>query len=259
MDWHIGTMGFSYPDWTGPFYPAKLKPADFLAAYAESFDVVELDTTFYGTPAPERVRRWVDQVPAHFRFCPKVPRAITHDAPLTLGGEFRHFLDAVRHFGTRLGAVLLQFPPSFANREYSRLAMFLRGLPEDLRFAIEFRHPSWENEQTFDLLHKHRCAWVAGDYGTDPFPIHATTDLLYVRLIGIHGHFATHEQERFDMTERLAWWQRQIETCARLTSQAYIMVNNDYAGHAPATANRLKQLLGQKVSLPAGEVEATLF
>ena len=253
MLWRIGTIGFSYPDWVGPFYPHRTRPADFLATYAHTFDTVELDTTFHAAPAPERVRHWAGQVPRDFLFCPKVPRAITHDQPLAAGREFHGFLAAIRQFGATLGPILVQFPPSFTSREFGRLETFLRQLPEDLRFALEFRHNSWENDRTFDLLARHRVAWVASDYGVDPFPIHATTDFLYVRFIGIHQQFADHEYERTDMTQRLIWWQFHAERLAASTTYAFF--NNDYAGHAPATAARLKALVGQ----PAPQLENLLF
>jgi uncharacterized protein YecE (DUF72 family) len=260
MDWRIGTMGFSYPDWVGPFYPIKSKASDFLQAYARAFDTVELDTTFHAAPSPERVARWAEQVPEHFRFCPKAPRAITHDQSLTTaGGAFRDFLRAVRHFGPKLGPVVLQFPPSFTAREFGKLRIFLRELPEDIRFALEFRHPTWENEQTFDLLQKARCAWVAGDYGVDPFPVHPTTDFLYVRFIGIHQQFDTHARERIDMHDRLAWWKQQLDVHDRMTVATYALFNNDFAGHAPATANRLKALVGQPATTATREMQTTLF
>src|SRR5205823_1024258 len=107
----IGTIGFAYPEWQGVFYPGSVAQTDRLAAYAQAFDTVELDTTFYAIPPRERVEKWAGAVPAGFTFCVKTPRAITHDAPLGQGvGGMRLFLEALeplREAG-KLGPVLIQ-------------------------------------------------------------------------------------------------------------------------------------------------------
>src|SRR4051794_31063264 len=82
IEWRIGTMGFSYEDWSGPFYPRSMKSAEWLAWYARHFNAVELDTTFYAAPAPDRVARWAASTPEDFCFSLKTPRGITHDSPL---------------------------------------------------------------------------------------------------------------------------------------------------------------------------------
>src|SRR5438045_3005701 len=141
MDWRLGTMGFSYSEWAGSFYPKGLKAGDWLSYYARHFNAVELDTTFHAAPPPERVRRWADVTPDDFRFSVKTPRAVTHDAPLDRGvGEMLKFLDAVAEFRQKLGVVLLQFSPSFSARELPKLDAFLGQMPGHVRFAVEFRH-----------------------------------------------------------------------------------------------------------------------
>src|SRR5687767_14774231 len=134
-NWRIGTMGFSYADWAGAFYPEGMKPAEYLAFYARHFDAVELDTTFHATPPAERVRRWTAVTPDDFRFAVKAPRAVTHDTPLARAlPRMLQFLDAVRQFGQKLSVVLLQFPPTFSIENVNPLSGFLAGLPPDLRF-----------------------------------------------------------------------------------------------------------------------------
>ncbi len=85
MQWNVGTMGFSYPDWQGSFYPQGTRPADFLTTYATAFDAVELDTTFHAAPTVEHIQKWTDAVPANFTFCVKTPKQITHNAPISFG------------------------------------------------------------------------------------------------------------------------------------------------------------------------------
>lgn len=275
LAWHIGTMGFSYADWVPVFYPEGTRPADFLATYAAAFETVELDTTFHAIPPVERVQKWAAAVPDGFLFCPKTPKAVTHDAPLAFGTpamrQFLHALNPMKR-ANKLGPVLIQFPPTFTVRELPEVDRFLKELPTDMRFAVEFRHSSWETEATGELLRAHRCCWVTGDYGLDPYPIHPTTDFLYLRFIGIHEQFGKHDRERIDMTDRLAWWQEQVEALAEPRAnlsvraptirRVFAMMNNDYAGHSPATANRLRAAVGLGENLPpvrSAEDQGALF
>src|SRR5688500_12035907 len=190
MDWRLGTMGFSYADWAGVFYPPGTKAGDYLAHYAKYFDTLELDTTFHAAPPPERFRRWAEVTPAGFRFCMKMPRAVTHDVPPDKGiTPMRAFLDAARELGDKLGVVLLQFAPHFEADQFDALAKLLAALPDDVRFAVELRNRSWGTRRTLDLLREHRCCLVAAEYLSRPGRIHVTTDFLYVRWIGEHQRF----------------------------------------------------------------------
>lgn len=254
MEWRIGTMGFSYSDWVPAFYPKGTRPGDFLAAYASVYDTLELDTTFHAVPPPDRVQKWADTVPDGFVFCPKTPKQITHENPIAFGSTaMRHFLRALTPMrkADKLGPILIQFPPTFTITEFKDLELFLKELPTDDRFAVEFRNDSWEHPRTGDLLSHYRCAWVTGDYAVDPFPIHPTTNFLYLRLIGLHEQFTTHERERIDMTDRLAWWQEQVTALTPAPLKTFTMINNDYAGHAPATIDRLRTLVGLPVRTPS--------
>lgn len=258
MQWHIGTIGFSYADWQNVFYPEDCKPGEYLSAYSTAFNALELDTTFHAVPPTERVQKWADAVPSGFTFCVKTPKQITHDAPIAFGsGAMKQFLRTLRPMqrADKLGPVLIQFSPLFPATEFANLEAFLKDLPTDYRYAVEFRNPSWENRRTFDLLKHYRCAGVTGDYGADPFPIHATTDFLFLRLIGLHKQFTKYDRERIDMTDRLTWWHEQLVEAAQTSPtpirNAYAFFNDDYSGHAPATANRLRALVGLPARIPA--------
>jgi uncharacterized protein YecE (DUF72 family) len=245
VNWRIGTMGFSYADWSGPFYPPGLKNGDWLGYYAKHFNAVELDTTFHAAPPPERFDRWAAATPDGFRFCPKLPRAITHDNPLAGGGPATDdFLRSARRLGPKLGVVLIQFAPTFEANQFAAVDRFLAALPADVRFAVELRHRSWGTPETLHMLHERRCAFVAAEYATRSARAFATADFLYVRLVGVHGTYPTHQAEAVDPTDRLAWWHATITHALPKVKEIWGFVNNDYAGYSPATATRLKQLFG---------------
>lgn len=258
--WHVGTMGFSYDDWAGPFYPPGLKPGDRLAHYARYYDAVELDTTFHAAPPPERVARWAAAVPDEFRFCLKAPRAVTHDAPLSAGvAAMRDFVDVARGFGPKLGVVAIQFAPTFAADGFAALDAFLATLPADVRFAVELRHRSWGTADTLRMLHRHGVALVAAEYAARPARAFATADFLYVRLIGVHGHYPEHKAEQADVTGQLQWWRDAIGAALPKVRAVWGFVNNDYAGYSPATANRLKRLIGLDAREPVKDIMPGLF
>lgn len=259
MDWRLGTMGFSYGDWAGPFYPSGMKAGDYLGQYAKHFDAVELDTTFHATPPGERFRRWAGATPPGFRFSVKTPRAVTHDSPPDRAlGAMLEFLDAARELGEKLGVVLIQFPPGFQADQFARVEAFLAALPTDLRYAVELRNRTWGSRRTLEMLRRHRCGLVAAEYLTRPGRVHVTTDFVYVRWIGQHGRFATHEREQIDVSASLGWWKGQLEAVAPEVKTVWGFFNNDYAGYGVGTCNRFKGMLGLAAVEPP-EIPGGLF
>ncbi len=143
----LGMPFWGFERWQGRLYARDSRPADFLSQYARVFNGVEGNTTFYATPSAATVGRWLDQAPDSFRFCFKLPRAITHDAMLEgAEDETAAFLERLRPLGPRLGPVMIQLPPSFGVERLSDLARFLEGLPRDLRYAVELRHEALAEE-----------------------------------------------------------------------------------------------------------------
>jgi uncharacterized protein YecE (DUF72 family) len=250
-EWYLGTMGFSYKQWIGPFYPDGLNGRHHLPYYAERFNGLEIDSTFYGTPKAGTVQRWHDVTPPGFKICPKMPQAITHEKRLvaaeTLLGEF---LERMRLLGEKLGAILIQFPPDFSQAEVSNLIHFLPQLPSDLRFAIEFRHHSWLKPETTVLLEAHNLCWVSADTIYMPRQITPTTDFLYLRFIGPHGRFATKDRVQIDRSEDLQLWWRDLQPYLPEVSTVYAFFNDDYEGFSPETCNRFKRIIG----LDPGEI-----
>ncbi len=259
-DWRLGTVGFGYDEWVGSFYAPGLKPSQYLSYYADYFNAVEIDSTFYGLPREETVARWREQTPADFRFCPKTPKDITHAAQIMDKlGEMQTFVARVQALGAKLGPILLQFPPSFDLDQVKALTTFVRALPADVRYALEFRHRSWENPAVYGLLQAHGAAFVATDYIHLPPLLQVTTDFVYVRFIGEHGRFPSKDQEVLDQTERLQHWWEQIRPNLPHLSAVYAFFNNDYSGHSPAPCNRFKKMAGLRPRYPEWPTQSTLF
>jgi uncharacterized protein YecE (DUF72 family) len=262
INWRIGTMGFSYADWAGVFYPEGTKPIDYLEFYAKHFNAVELDTTFHAVPPVERVRSWAAVTPDDFRFATKAPKTVTHDPDVRLDravGPMIEFLDVMRNLAEKLGPVLVQFPPSFTVRHTPQLERFLRALPSELDYAIEFRNETWFADSTIELLRAHRCCWVAADYVNEPRQLHVTGDFLYIRWIGQHQQFASMDRERIDVSDRLEVWKRHLDPLLPRVSSLWGFFNNDYAGHAPATARRWLARLGLPVPSIEKPAQGKLF
>ncbi|MEM6552289.1 MAG: DUF72 domain-containing protein [Planctomycetota bacterium] len=280
----LGTIGFSYQDWAGVFYPERVRTERRLSWYAERFGTVELDTTFYGMPTVERVKKWAGVVPEGFRFSLKMFREVTHEgvvgSPASIGLA-REFVEVVRRFEGKLGAVLIQFPPSFTAVRREDLLRLLDALPAlgsdasagEVRYAVELRHDSWWSEVTVAQLRERGIAWVGLDQPTvavaglspdderqggnlhAPRPVIVTSDFLYMRWCGNHGQIPTNDRELVDPTPRLRWWVQRLEPVMSggVVGEVLGYFGNSYSGHAPLACRRMMGLLGMAV--PEAEVE----
>ncbi len=241
-------MGFGYSDWEGVFYPPGLPARNYLRHYSRFFNSVELDTTFYGPPRPDQVLRWRQSVPDNFRFSVKTPRQITHEHRLIRAqGLMDEFLSMLELFSDQLGAVLIQLPPDYTFREKDALLIFLANLPEQFRFAVEFRHQSWYQAETAELLAKHNIGWASTEYLDLPIVVHLTGNFIYIRWIGEHGKYDRKDHERVDFTVQLQNWLSWIKPHIDIVNSIFGYFNNDYAGFSPATCNRFKKLAGLPV------------
>lgn len=254
-------MGYGYKDWEGVFYPAGTKSRDYLAHYAQFFNAVEVDSTFYGTPRPSTVERWAEVSPAGFQFSPKVPRQITHEAGLVeTAGQMADFVGTMQLLGDKLGPILIQLPPDFARTQIDVLAAFLAELPPEERYAVEFRHRSWHATETGELLQTHRVCWASTEYKYLPGRVYVTTDFLYIRWIGAHGVYEVNDHERIDRTPELQEWYADIlGREADGFHTVFGFFNNDYAGFAPATCQRFKTLAGLPTDDLSPPTQGTLF
>jgi uncharacterized protein YecE (DUF72 family) len=251
VDYYIGTMGFSYRDWEGVFYPPGISASDYLTYYGRIFNAVEIDSTFYGTPRRGTVIRWRESTPVGFKICVKVPRVITHESGLAdRHVEMQEFLESIRYLDDKLGVIIFQFPPSYDSTNLETFDEFMRHLPREFEFGAEFRHLSWYQEQTSDLLAKHGICWVATEFEGVPKEVQLTSDLIFMRFIGKHGQFRRHDQEQLDVSSKLNWWRAWIQSRIEQVAAVYGFFNDDFSGYAPAAANHLKEMLGLPVKKP---------
>jgi uncharacterized protein YecE (DUF72 family) len=183
MKFHVGTSGYSYKEWKGKFYPKEFSAEQMLPYYAGHFSSVEINNTFYRMPQVSVLKSWAVQVPPNFNFAFKAPQRITHFQRLKNARDsVAEFLKVIAVLKDRLGPVLFGLPPNF-KKDLPRLAEFLRLLPEKMRFAFEFRHETWFDEEVFDLLRDRQAVYcVAHGEVTDEPPFVATADWGYLRL-----------------------------------------------------------------------------
>jgi uncharacterized protein YecE (DUF72 family) len=167
--YYLGCPGWGVKSWVGRLFPTGTRPTEFLERYAQVFNSVEGNTTFYALPEPATVERWREQVPADFRFCFKFPREVTHDKLLIdCAVEVATFLDRVAPLGDKLGTLMLQLPPRFDGASLPRLRVFLAALPAGLAYAVELRHDSFfrpgpDETAALELLREHRVDLVTMD------------------------------------------------------------------------------------------------
>jgi uncharacterized protein YecE (DUF72 family) len=258
----IGTSAFTAEGWVGSFYPPGTQPRDFLSYYATQFDTVELDNTFYRTPAISVVEGWNLKTTPGFIFAAKVPQSITHDKVLVdCEDDLSHFLKTMDTLGDKLGPLLFQF--GYFNRKAFKtqaeflavLTPFLKKLPKGYQFALEIRNKAWLDARFADLLRKHEVALALIDQSWVPRPWEikeqfdlATTDWTYVRWLGdrkgIEEKTKTWDKIIVDRKNDLEDWvdvlKRMVNTKKILKMFAY--ANNHYAGHGPATVKLFTQL-----------------
>jgi len=234
----IGTSGWHYAHWSGPFYPEDLPKARYLDYYAQHFATVELNNTFYRLPPPEQFAAWRDSVPTGFVFAVKANRYITHMKRLKdPETSLKRFLDAVAALAPKLGPILFQLPPRWRLNE-ERLQAFLAALPSGFRYAFEFRDESWFAEPVYQALERHNVAFCLYDLAGRHSPTRVTADMVYLRL---HGPGAAY-QGSYD-GRALAGWARRIRRWRSEGRSVYCYFDNDEKGYAVRDALRLKAML----------------
>lgn len=243
--WFLGTIGYSYKEWVGPFYPPGSAQREYLPYYTKFFNSVELDTTFHSIPPTNTVQSWHDSTPTEFKFSLKTPHVITHELMLKgAEGLMNEFLDALYPLQHKMGPILIQLPPSFTQESFSILSDFLESLPPSHRYAVELRHASWYNNRTAQLLSQYQVCWVSIDFPNIPKNIIPTTDFLYIRWIGINNLYHYHSYERVDKSKQLIWWFHTIRDFQTEIPTVYGFFNNDYTGFAAGTCRRFMLLAG---------------
>ena len=264
----LGTSSFTAAGWEGSFYPPGLRSKDFLRHYASQFQTVEIDSTFYGTPAASTVTSWNEKTPADFVFAVKIPQIITHEKVLVgCEPEFDEFIERMHLLGDKLGPMLLQFPRfdkwvlKSPDEFRARLQQFFKRAA-DLnagRFAVEVRNKDWLDARLMDLLREHNVALALTDTSFMPRPWElkkeldlVTADFAYVRWLGnrkgIEEQTTTWDKTVIDRQDDLRSWvvvlRRLVED--KRIRKIFAFANNHYSGHAPATVKQFWELWGQK-------------
>jgi len=236
----IGTSGWHYKHWLGPFYPQGLPAKNMLAWYMQRFDTVELNNSFYHLPTTQTFMAWRETTPASFCFAVKGSRYITHRKKLKDPSEaLARFLEPVESLGSKLGPILFQLPPRWS-RNVERLSAFLEALPSSHRYTFEFRDPSWHDPAVYRALSRHNAAFCMYELDGFESPHELTADFAYVRLHGpgrkYQGDYSSKQLR--DWANRIADWREKLDA-------VYVYFDNDQAGYAAKNAEELKDLVTQ--------------
>jgi len=233
MNTLVGTSGFAFKEWKGPFYPSGLKDDAMLGYYSGRYPTVEINNTFYRLPKEHVLLDWASQVPNQFTFAIKASQRITHYARLKAGAAdaLGFLLKNTASLGDRLGPILFQLPPNL-QKDSDRLRAFVALLPADRRFTIEFRHESWFDEETFDALRARDIALCVSESADVVCPRVATASWGYLRL---------HRQDYTD--PMLAEWQQYV--AAQPWKDTYVFFKHDYIdGAGPLAVERFVEMIG---------------
>jgi uncharacterized protein YecE (DUF72 family) len=265
----VGTQGWSYPAWVGPFYPPGTRTADMLRVYARGFRTVEVDATFYATPPEPVVRGWAARVPHGFSLSLKVPQEVTHERRLVdAQAPLDKFVERARLLGPNLGPLLLQTPPDWTPNAAARdvLAAFLTILSRDLKWAIEFREPGWLDDATVALLAEHGVALALTDgrwlkrERVLALAARPTADFAYVRWLGPDRRLTDYSRIQVNRDRDLALWAEALVALRRRVRTVYAYFNNHFEGHAPGSARAMQALLGETPVDPSGlRLQGELF
>jgi uncharacterized protein YecE (DUF72 family) len=236
---YIGTSGWSYKSWDKAFYPQKIPKSRQFEYYVTQFPTVEINNTFYRLPTLNAVRGWHRKAPPGFVYAVKGSRFITHMKKITnLDGVLEKYFERIRPLQKWTGAVLWQLPP-FLKKDVKRLEKFLKILPKSYRHAVEFRHPSWLDEEIFSVLRKYEVAHVSLSSKGMPMNLTVTTDFIYIRFHGLEGG-AAHDYTRAEIEP----WADFIRKHSNQGKTVYAYFNNDINVRAPENAKMLMQMVG---------------
>jgi uncharacterized protein YecE (DUF72 family) len=228
MRLYVGTSGYSYKEWKGPFYPKELSDRQMLRFYGERFPAVEINNTYYQMPKAKLLANWAAEVPEGFRFAFKAPQRITHQARLKENARqpTAHLFETLGALGDRLGPVLFGLPPNL-KKDLPRLEAFLELLPSACRVAFEFRNPTWLDDGVYEALRGRNAALCIADMEEQSTPFEKTADWGYLRL----------RRAGYGDAE-LADWARRTSNAG--WSEAYVFLKHEDEGKAPEMAARFR-------------------
>ncbi|MDE1858577.1 MAG: DUF72 domain-containing protein [Thaumarchaeota archaeon] len=261
-DLYLGTSGWSYNEWTGVFYPKS--STNKLSYYSKLYQTVEVDSTFYAFPSKGLVLGWARYTPDNFVFSVKLPRQLTHDKKLALDQGVE--ADLIRYLGLlkplmatgKLGPVLIQLPPSYSfDSDFEKLKAFLNMAPEDVAFAVEFRHPSWLREEVWSFLRGRNVANVIVDEPLLPPDTVVTADFAFIRW---HGRGSRPWYNYRYTDKELDVWVPKVKEVASRVKKTYGYFNNHFHGFAVENSLKVMEKLGTSTpSQDEARARATKF
>jgi uncharacterized protein YecE (DUF72 family) len=240
----LGTSGWSYKEWIGPFYTKMDK--SMLRAYTKIFKTVEIDSTFYRYPSKGTIMGWTRYSPEGFIYTAKLPGLITHEKKLEpargIEEDLRKFLELMEPLSLsgKLGCILIQLPPRFDFRP-KQLEDFFKLLPTHIKFAVEFRDLSWMRSGTWALLEKYKVAYTIVDEPLLPPEVHLTSQIAYFRW---HGHGTRPWYNYRYGTEELEPWVPRVQEIANNVEKVYGYFNNHYHGYAVENCLQIMEMAG---------------
>jgi uncharacterized protein YecE (DUF72 family) len=239
---HIGCSGWQYKHWRGYFYPPVLQQSGWLEFYAQRFNTVEVNNTFYRLPEASTFADWRRRVPRGFSFAVKASRYLTHMKKLKDPDEpLERLFSRAGRLGTQLGPILYQLPPRWPVN-LTRLEAFLRALPRRRQHVIEFREPAWYADDVFALLQNYRVALCLHDMAGSASGKLAVGPFVYVRFHGTQKYSGSYRHATLD------GWADWLTDRARAGFSVYAYFNNDVGGHAPRDAMRLRRLIEERLN-----------
>jgi uncharacterized protein YecE (DUF72 family) len=240
MEIRIGCSGFSYKHWKELLYPQKLPASQWLEYYAQHFNTLEINNTFYGFPKEKNLKSWYDRTPEDFMFTIKAHRSFTHHKKLLIDNEFlqqlNEFQRIVKVMGKKLGCVLWQLPGSL-HKDLVCLRNFGKNLDHTMRHIVEFRHKSWFDDDTFNVMHELGLGFCMVSAPSLPEVVVSTSPNAYVRFHGKKSWYNYHYSQ-----DELTLWKHRLAGLSGV-EQLYVYFNNDFHAHAIENSRSLKVLL----------------
>jgi len=267
---HVGCTGFNYEDWKsnlGGFYPAKIDKYALLEFYSTQFTTCEINSTFYAFPKLETTARWNKSLPDDFVLTAKIPKSICQADNLSIVEQnLKSFLLIMNPLKKKLGPLVMQLKPSFEKNASTREQIndFISFFPHsDYQLVIEFRHNSWYNEDTYNLLNEKNIGIVSSFLPYIKFNLfeEVKKDYFYLRIIGSHKQTIGLGKELKDQTELMEKTVDQLADAYSTNtnkSTGYVFINNHFSGYAPPAARKFKDLLAEKKLIPI-EPKKTTF
>ena len=256
----VGTSGWGYDEWIGPFYPKSLKQEDFLLFYSEVFYTNEINTTFYNVPSRWVVQNWVNKTPSNFLFSAKIPQTITHENKLDIDlclNDLNHYLNSMEPLinAKKLLSFLIQLPPTFNKKDhFNNLKEFVNNWPGDLKkekyhLTVEFRHKSWMDDEVFEYLREKSLTYCAVVEPLLPPRMDITnSELAYIRF---HGFGKKIWFDYFFKEEEIKRWAQSISEIIPKVERIGIYFNNHFSGYAAKNSLMLmKELALQPKNSP---------